>query len=81
MNRKQREAHARRALAAGRRARSSSSELVATDLLQDEPEVQPPSMGIHERTERGARDGAHHAATPADTVFAPARLPTQLSKR
>src|SRR3990172_4638523 len=50
-------AHARRAMAAGRRARSASSELVATDLLPDEPEVQPRSVGVHERTERGARDG------------------------
>jgi hypothetical protein len=52
MNRKRREANARRALAAGRRARPSPSELAVTDLLRDKLEVEPGSMdALNERTE------------------------------
>ncbi len=52
MNRKRREANARRALAAGRRSRPSPSELAVTDLVQDELEVQPCAMdALNERTE------------------------------
>jgi hypothetical protein len=52
MNRKRREANARRALAAGRRVRPTPSALAVTDLPQAEMEVQPGSMeALDERTE------------------------------
>jgi hypothetical protein len=52
MNRKRREANARRALAAGRRVRPTPSALAVTDLPQAGLEVQPGSMdALDERTE------------------------------